>query len=47
MAHAEDVERVICIRVRRMDGAMGFWRRGYMSYLRTSHGMKVGPELTD
>lgn len=47
VAHAEDVERVSCIRARRMDGAMALWWRNYMSYLRPIHGMKVEPELTD
>lgn len=32
MAHAEDAEMVIGIRVRRMDGATGLWWRDYMSY---------------
>lgn len=48
MAHAEDAERVMDVRVRRMDGAVGLWWRNYMSScLRPSNGLKIGPELTD
>ena len=47
MAHAEDAERVRGVRVRRMDGAVRIWWKNYMSCLRPSYGMKVGPELTD